>query len=73
VPPLGVKGEKLVIAVPTVRLCAVVSAVALIELVPLLELPPPPEHAVSKSTDRIIATSVWMPTEKLLFNFMFYP
>jgi hypothetical protein len=31
VPPLGVSGEKLAIAVPTVRLCAVVVAVALIE------------------------------------------
>ena len=29
-PPLGVKGEKLVIAVPSVKLCAVVVAVALI-------------------------------------------
>jgi CHASE2 domain-containing sensor protein len=29
-PPLGVKGEKLAIAVPTVKLCAVVVAVALI-------------------------------------------
>jgi hypothetical protein len=78
VPPLGVKGEKLVMAVPTVRLCAVVVDVALIEVVEVVPLPPPPEHAVSNSTVkgsalRIKVARVWMLTEKLSLKFMLFP
>ena len=62
VPPLAVNGVKLVIAVPTVKLCAVVIAVALIEAPPnpplfppgcvVVVVPPPPlRHAASKSAD----------------------
>ena len=52
-PPLGVNGEKLVIAVPTVKLCAVVLAVALIEEV--VPLPTPPKQALSNRTSNGIA------------------
>jgi hypothetical protein len=66
-PPLGVKGDKLVIAVPTVRLCAVVVAVAVMEILPLdageagdgkeegVPPPPPPPHA---ATSRLKTTTL---------------
>jgi hypothetical protein len=51
VPPLAVNGVKLGIAVPTVRLCAVVFETALkLVLVGGVELPPPPPpHAVNRN------------------------
>jgi hypothetical protein len=65
--------------VPTVKACAVVVAVAVIETLPLLEAPPPPpRQAVSNSTVkgsalRIKVARVWMLTEKLSLKFMLFP
>jgi hypothetical protein len=54
-PPLGVKGEKLVIAVPSVRLCAAVVAVAVMETFLLLGPTLPPPHA---TTSRLRTTTL---------------
>jgi hypothetical protein len=59
-PPLGVKGEKLVIAVPTVRFCAVVVAEAVIvgEAAPTVKL----------TVLVVLATTPWAScTEKTTF------
>jgi hypothetical protein len=54
-PPLGVKGEKLAITVPTVRFCAVVVAVAVIETLLLLGPTLPAPHA---ATSRLKITTL---------------
>jgi hypothetical protein len=70
VPPLGVKGEKLTIALPTVRLCAVVVAVALIDIEPLLFVlafalpPPPPPQPVNDSAERMETRKTTLRIEK---------